>query len=204
MRNVLLSLLTSVSLAATATSAFAMEAKNERSTIPVHPSGTAEITEKDQNPIPAPQVTPGIYLLTDDLWSYFRPFLQTPRVVFESNKTFHQPILNHVSHLEITDTSVSKLTNLTSLSLRYDNQITDTSVSSLTNLTSLNLGDNRKITDDGLSPLTNLTSLNLGDNRKITDTSVSKLPNLRSLHLAWNTKITPKGYSHIQNLHLIR
>ena len=78
------------------------------------------------------------------------------------------------------------LTNLTSLSLRY-NDITDiSSLSALTNLTSLNLEDN-DITDlSPLAGLTNLTWLNLWDNRIWDISALEDLTNLESLFLGNN------------------
>ena len=88
----------------------------------------------------------------------------------------------------VTDTSVSLLTNLRILDLGFT-RVTDTSVSLLTKLHTLNLGYTN-VTDASVSLLTNLHTLNLRYT-KVTDASVSLLTNLHTLNL-WNTKITDK------------
>ncbi|MEG4027969.1 leucine-rich repeat domain-containing protein [Microcoleus sp. POL8_C6] len=108
----------------------------------------------------------------------------------------------------MTDISLlGSFTNLTTLSLSY-NQITDISfLGSLTNLTTLNLSNNRITDFSFLGSLTNLTTLNLSNNQ-ITDFSfLGSLTNLTTLDLGYNqiTDISLLGsFTNLTTLNLDR
>jgi len=91
------------------------------------------------------------------------------------------------------------LLNLTKLSLESSDTINDTVLSKLTNLTSLTLGDER-CTNAGLGSLTNLSELCLSMNGQITKEGLLHLNSLTSLYLLYNAKITDDGIIHLTTL----
>ena len=124
---------------------------------------------------------------------------QVPRIYNTSN-------LNNVRVLHIKGNcgfDISKLTNLTSLTLSYCNNITNDDIKSLTNLTELNIPANQQISDinclinlrkidissytftecevddNGIMCLTNLTELNADDNIYVEN--IGHLTNLTKL-----------------------
>ena len=100
----------------------------------------------------------------------------------------------------IKDSHVSKLKNLTSLDLSYNNVITSDGIKHLINLTRLDLRCNNLITDDGIKHLVNLTFLDLSYNKIITNDGIKHLVNLTSLNLSYNKIITDDGIKHLVNL----
>ena len=77
----------------------------------------------------------------------FPKFMKRKKKLVEHDIEFYNDI--------ITDSSVSLLTNITSLDLFYNDTITDSSLSLLTNIINLNLYCNDTITESSFSLLTN-------------------------------------------------
>lgn len=86
------------------------------------------------------------------------------------------------------------------LSFEETYNMTDSDISKFTNLTSLQLTHNNSISDLGIKDLTNLTFLDLSYQNSITNTGIKGLINLRELDLTCNTTITIDALSNLQNL----
>jgi len=115
----------------------------------------------------------------------------------------------------ISDRSLSKLTNLVLLTLKegpkWPRDITNESVSKLVNLTHLSLLNTiwlnqfsldqrfRPVNDESIMQLTNLMSHDIPENNFITDASISKLSNLTSINLHDSSKITDESVSRLKN-----
>lgn len=91
---------------------------------------------------------------------------------------------------EVADTTLSNLTNMTSLDLAYNTTITNDYVRSLAGLQHLDLSSNATITDDALKELPNVTSLRLSYNKAITDDGLSALTSLTHLNLCTAMHVT--------------
>lgn len=107
--------------------------------------------------------------------------------------------LNLESNSKIFDMSVLKLTNITNLNLQRNNNIIGVSFYFLSNLTALNLNENNTISRLFYF-LTNLKSLSLRKNNTITDEDLSLLTNITSLDLIGNNTITDRSVSRLTNI----
>jgi hypothetical protein len=96
------------------------------------------------------------------------------------------------------DSDVEMLTRLKHLST--ENSLTNRSISRFTQLTSLDLTENEYITDDAISLLKNLQTLCLFDNELITDQGILGLNSLTNLELCQTKKITDYGLGYLTNL----
>lgn len=137
------------------------------------------------------------------------------------------PTLTNLVSLKIhskifTNTQLSKMTNLQSLSLLYTDIFTDDSLFSLVKLTSLNAGNNQftsksisrlhklkelklhgnsSISNNDLKGLIQLKTLHLiHDYKNIADDGIRQLTNLTELDLSFNDTITNKGICHLTHL----
>lgn len=106
----------------------------------------------------------------------------------------------------ITDNSLSLLTNLRCLTLSGDNiGVTNKSVCMLTQLNYLNLSFSNNITDSAILFLTSLSGLNLYGNKNITDLGLSALTNLTYVNLCYcSDKITDSSVQKLTNLRSIK
>lgn len=100
----------------------------------------------------------------------------------------------------VDDNSLSQLTNLQHLDLKYNSKITKRSVSWLTGLTSLNLSYNHNVKDNVVVHFTKLQSLWLDSNGTVTDAAVSTLTSLTLLDLQYNENITDKSVAMLTDL----
>ena len=109
--------------------------------------------------------------------------------ILKNFKTLKLLELNSSGFTDINIHELSKLTDLTALSLN-DNQISDISeLNKLTNLTDLSMGGNQVSDISTLSKLTNLIYLELVNNQISDISALSKLTNLTYLGL-WNNQIS--------------
>lgn len=100
-----------------------------------------------------------------------------------------------VSGDKITETGISLLTNLRSLSLHNNTTITDTGCIKLIRLESLNIIHSPGITDEGLASLRNLSCLCIVGSQWITNKGISQLSNLTTLTIkGMLAKITVEGF----------
>jgi len=100
----------------------------------------------------------------------------------------------------VIDTMLCKLTNITSLSLAYNQIITDISLRCLTKIIDLCLYDNKNVTNTMLGTLTNLTKLNVGRNNEITDDSLRHLTKLNHLSLKENKFVGDESITCLTNI----
>jgi hypothetical protein len=104
---------------------------------------------------------------------------------------------------KISNASVNRLTNLTTLHIGCSGALTLDCMHSMHNITSLNLFaiDHQSFSDDGISHLTALTHLDLSYNKGITDESIKLFaPLLATLYLGPNKRITDDALSLCVNL----
>ncbi len=96
----------------------------------------------------------------------------------------------------ITDTSISVLTNLNTLIIHGHSNITNTGICKLTNLNILAVFAD--ITDSGISNLTNLKRLHILGN--ISNRGLKNLTNLEFLSIGLNNEVTNDGIKHLTKL----
>ena len=92
--------------------------------------------------------------------------LRLYNVNFMDNKTIN--IFTNLTWLELFNcngiTNITKLTNITTLGISYNNNISNKCVIKMTQLTELHLWNNNVITEKTLKKLTNITSIDLSNN----------------------------------------
>jgi internalin A len=95
---------------------------------------------------------------------------------------------------------LTRLTNLTSLDLRWNTLTNPSVLSSLSNfghLSQLFLAGTALTNIDFVQPLTQLTSLNLGENSITNLSPLLPLTNLQYLTLSWNNSLTNDAYTNL-------
>lgn len=118
-----------------------------------------------------------------------------------SLRSLKKLILPGLAKEQFLDSTLSKLTSLTSLSLHGNYETSDDGLKTLTSLTSLDLPEySSAISDSSISRLTNLRCLNIRGCINITDHGISTLTNLESIYLGMNKNITPAGIKKMSKL----
>ncbi len=154
-------------------------------------------TCKDFHNIITTVIFPSITEVTEDMIDYIKDYhlLLMPNIQKIGFYDFSP------WEMDISDVGVQHLTKLTILDLECLPQITDFSLTKLTNLRKLSLGDdNDDITDNGLSVLTGLTNLDLFCADNISDSSLRHLTNLKKLWLHSTEQITDASLSLLTSL----
>ena len=100
----------------------------------------------------------------------------------------------------ITNRSVERLTNLTSLNLNYNECVTGDAIRFPEKLRVLGLASNEQFFNPCLVRMTNLVALDLRNNRYICSSSVRKLQSLSFINLDSNHRITLDDLSALPNL----
>lgn len=101
---------------------------------------------------------------------------------------------------QINHEGISKLTNLTKLSLKNNNVVFPHGCLILPMLTSLSLSYNMAMDDVSLQKMTGLTELNISSNDMISDNCLSQLVHLKVLNISWNDLITNIGITPLTAL----
>ncbi|AYV83311.1 MAG: hypothetical protein Hyperionvirus5_117 [Hyperionvirus sp.] len=99
----------------------------------------------------------------------------------------------------VTDNCFSKLTYLTKLDVRGNNNISDRSIERLTDLVNLSLMYVPNVTDHGISVLTNLQRLKIVSSPNISNDGIRHLSNIKCLSLQ-NTENISWGLEYLINL----
>ncbi|AYV80736.1 MAG: hypothetical protein Harvfovirus5_40 [Harvfovirus sp.] len=160
----------------------------------------------------------GTRYISDDIFKHLQKLLElsiTGDTIITDRGIYHCINLRSLTlygpHIKITDITMQRLTNLTSLDISSlkltdkaliglealvflgsgDNEITDDACKHLTNIKSLDLSLDEKLTDKILT--SGLTSLNISSNDRITDEGLRSLIQLQKLSLYHNVKITDYG-----------
>ena len=100
----------------------------------------------------------------------------------------------------ITGTSLTRLTNLTKLSLNENRNICDKALASLSQLRYLFLGVNESVTGETLSLLRHLDRLDFFDCPLMGDSQLSKLTTLRDMFLGESNALTGRCLESLSNL----
>lgn len=103
-------------------------------------------------------------------------------------------------NFDLSDSELSKLVNIKTLILPFDNNISDVGLIHCKKIESLDLLHNTNITDGGFKYASNIKLLKMYSNNNITDEGLSNMPNIKILHLEHNTHITSKGLQYIPKI----
>jgi len=122
---------------------------------------------------------------------------------FTSNFKFAQYHLHHCQKT-LTDSHLSKFSDLNQLNINYCQHITDEGLSYLTNVRELLLVSCPKVTSNGISKLHRTQYLYINSCPLITDTGLNNLTNLVTLFAKRCDKITSNSIKNLTNLTELR
>ncbi|AYV82868.1 MAG: hypothetical protein Hyperionvirus3_14 [Hyperionvirus sp.] len=103
--------------------------------------------------------------------------------------------------INFQNNTLSNLTNLESLEMRFCDFLTDGVFDKMVKLNNLKIQTNENLTSTSISHLTGLTSLELTYTTKITNDVFKYLTNLQVLHIETNKHITHENLEHLTSLH---
>jgi len=101
---------------------------------------------------------------------------------------------------QLTSLDLTKLVNLTELSIETCRQLTSLDLSKLVNLTELSISSFNQLTSSVLSKLVNLTKLSVSSCDQLTSLDLTKLVNLTELSIKYCDQLTSLDLSKLVNL----
>jgi hypothetical protein len=107
-----------------------------------------------------------------------------------------------ICNRNVTNYTLSKMTNLTYLHLNSNKIITNKTLGLLKNLKTLYLSNDTLLTENSIKLLTNLENLHCGNNNKLTDNLLNKLTSLQYLYTGFNY-FTNIGFKNLHNLKVL-